>query len=59
VLLNELLITHAPRLRAYRVTPQDRLIGVNFGQEIHRVRDVHSLHYVYNGIPIQFHFRRL
>jgi len=29
--------------------PQERLTGVKFGQEIHRDRDFHSLHCVYNG----------
>ena len=53
MLLNQLLITHAPRLRkpcisSDLLTPQDRLTGVQFGQEIHRVRDFHNLHCVYN-----------
>ena len=29
--------------------PQERLTGVKFGQEIHREREIHSLHCVYNG----------
>jgi len=55
VLLNQLLITHAPRLHKPCVSsdlltpPQGRLTGVKFGQEIHRGRNFHSLHCVYNG----------
>jgi len=54
VLLNQLLITHAHRLckpciSSDLLTPKDRLTVVKFGQEIHRVRDFHSLHCVYNG----------
>ena len=45
---------HAPRLRkpcisSDLLTPQERLTGVKFGQEIHRDRDFYSLHWVYNG----------
>ena len=55
MLLNQLLITHAPRLRkpfisSYLLTPpQERLTGVKFGEEIHRDRDFHNFHCVYNG----------
>jgi len=54
MLLNQFLITHDPRLRKPCIssdilTPQDRLTGVKFGQEIDRVRNFHSLHCVYNG----------
>jgi len=54
MLLNQLLITHAPWLRkpcisSDLLTPQDRLTGVKFGKELHRDRDFHSLHCVYNG----------
>ena len=50
MLLNQLLITHAPRLRKPCIsndllTPQDRLTCVKFGQELHRDR----LYCVYNG----------
>ena len=53
MLLNQ--ITHAPRLRKPCISsdlltpPQERLTSVKFGQEIHRDRDFHSLHCVYNG----------
>ena len=54
MLLNQLLITHAPRIRKPCIsndllTPQDRLTCVKFGQELHRDRDFHSLYCVYNG----------
>ena len=53
--LNQLLITHAPLLRKPCISgdlltpPQERLTGVKFDQEIHRDRDFHNLHRVYNG----------
>ena len=52
--LNQLLITHAPLLRKPCISsdlltsPHERLTGVKFGQEIHRDRDFHTLHCVYN-----------
>ena len=55
MLLNQLLITHAPQLRKPCLSsdlltpPNERLTGVQVGQEIHRDRDFHSLHCVYNG----------
>jgi len=55
VLLNQLLITYAPRLRKpcipsdLSTPPQERLTGVKFGQQIHRDLDFYSLHCVCNG----------
>ena len=40
---------HKPCISSDLLTPQDRLTGVKFGLEIHRVRDFHSMHCVYNG----------
>jgi len=55
MLLNQLLITHTPRLSKPCISsdlltpPHERLTGVEFGQAIHGDRDFHSLHCEYNG----------
>jgi len=52
MLLNQLLITHDPQLCKDCISsdlvtsPQERLTGVKFGQEIHRDHAFHSLHCV-------------